>query len=343
MSSVPPDPLSAPLRLVIDLTGRCNLRCAYCCFFSNPDESSRADMPVDRWVDLIDDAGRCGVLQLILRGGEALLSPAFRPVVESAVRNRMRFSFLTNGKLFTEDTARWIAATGRCDMVKISLDGPEDVHDPVRGRGSHAAALRAMEIARAAGLKLKVTCAVHRFNWRRLPEIVSYMVDELKLSNVSFSAVTYCEASEYMLSEADFRGAVDMLCRHARPEMSGGGMVGGIRRWRAMLKGTAACGECRLLYSRMGVLPDGSFVPCVTLSGVLLGRAGRESVAEAWAALKARPELGRREYPDPGCASCRYSQVCRGVCRGLLDSEIGGDWRYFCLRRHLESPWGGSL
>ena len=102
--------------------------------------------------------------------------------------------------------------------------------------------------------------------------------------------------------------------------------------------------DCVALCRRaLRCMPDGSFVPCVTLSGVSLGRAGRESVAEAWAALKARPELGRREYPDPGCASCRYSPVCRGVCRGLLDSETGGDWRYFCLRRHLESPWGGSL
>ena len=129
-------------------------------------------MPVESWVDLVEEAGRSGVFYLTLRGGEALLSPAFRPVVEAAVRNRMRFSLLTNGKLLTEELAQWIAATGRCDLVQISLDGPVDVHDPVRGRGSHAAALAAIGVAQKAGLKLRISCAVHKGNRRRLPEII---------------------------------------------------------------------------------------------------------------------------------------------------------------------------
>ena len=84
--------LSAPLRLVIDLTSRCNLRCAYCCFFSRPDESEKTDLPPERWVSLIDEAGKCGVLRVTLRGGEALLSPAFDAVLEAVIRNNMRFS-----------------------------------------------------------------------------------------------------------------------------------------------------------------------------------------------------------------------------------------------------------
>ena len=103
--------LSAPLRLVIDLTSRCNLRCAYCCFFSRPDESEKTDLPPERWVSLIDEAGKCGVLRVTLRGGEALLSPAFDAVLEAVIRNNMRFSLLTNGKIFTPElAARFVTA-----------------------------------------------------------------------------------------------------------------------------------------------------------------------------------------------------------------------------------------
>ena len=117
--------LSAPLKLVIDLTSRCNLRCAYCCFFSRPDESEKSVLPPERWVALIDEAGRNGVFSVTLRGGEALLSPAFDAVLSAVIRNKMRFSLLTNGKIFTPELAARFVATGRCDLVKISLDGRE--------------------------------------------------------------------------------------------------------------------------------------------------------------------------------------------------------------------------
>lgn len=333
--------LSAPLQLVMDLTSRCNLRCAYCCFFSNPDECSRVDMAAERWVELVDEAGRCGVLQLTLRGGEALLSPAFWPVVDAAVRNRMRFKLLTNGKLFTDDVAERIAASGRCDLVKISLDGPEEVHDRVRGRASHAGALAGIAAARKAGLPLRVTCAVHKFNWRLLPEIVAYLIDELGLPDVSFSAVTLCDAPEYALSEADFRAAVELICRHERPEMAKTGMYGGIVVWRKMLNGVSECGECRLLRMQMNVLADGTFVPCAALSGISLGKAGEVSIRDAWKSLASQSELSMRRCPDPDSASCRYRGVCRGLCAGALDRRTEGDWRCFCLRRYMDCGGGG--
>lgn len=335
MSSDPCGSFSVPLRMVFDLTSRCNLRCAYCCFFSNPDECSSSDMPVEGWVALVEEAGRCGVLDLTLRGGEALLSPAFRPVVEAAVRNRMRFSLLTNGKLFTDETARWIASTGRCNMVKISLDGPENIHDPARGAGSHAAALAAIAAARAAGLPLRVTCAVHRYNWRKLPEIIEYLIGDLGLTGVSFSAVTVCDSEEYALSEEDFRDAVELLGKNERPGMVKAGMYAGLIRWRKLFSGEPECVDCPVLRAGIGVLSDGTFVPCPSLSDCPLGHAGRDSIVDAWNKLKSLPEILKFDFPAPDCASCRYSGACRGSCAGVRRS--GGIWSYFCLRRYIDS------
>lgn len=334
--------LSAPLRLVIDLTSRCNLRCAYCCFFSRPDESDKTDLPPARWVELIDEAGRLGVLGVKLRGGEALLSPAFDAVLDAVIRNRMRFSLLTNGKVFTPATAARFAATGRCDLVKISLDGREETHDRMRGKGSHAAALAAIEATRAAGLPLFVTCAVHKFNFRELPDIIRYFGDELKLEHFSFSGVSACEAAEFAMDEAEFHEAMHLIRVNEHPRMTHSGMYGGILRWRSLLAGKADGPGCLTLTRQMSVLADGTFAPCPALCSEVLGRVGETTLAEAWKKLCGAPELLHRRMPDPGCASCRYSGVCRGLCPGVMLSELCGSWRNFCLRRHVD-VYGSDL
>ena len=328
--------LSAPLRLVIDLTSRCNLRCAYCCFFSRPDESERTDLPPERWVALIDEAGRSGVLKVTLRGGEALLSPAFDAVLEAVLRNRMRFILLTNGKIFTPELAARFASTGRCDRVKISLDGREEIHDRLRGKGSHAAALAAIEAARSEDLPVYVTCAVHKFNFRELPDIIRYFGDELKLPHFSFSGVSACEAAQYAMDELEFHEAMHLIRLNEHPNMTRSGMYGGILRWRRQLAGEADVPVCATLTRQLSVLADGTFVPCPALSGDPLGSLGKTPLAEAWKKLGASPELCERRKPDAECAACPYSGVCAGQCAGVLRSELADSWRNFCLRRHVE-------
>ena len=337
-----PVSLSAPLRLVIDLTSRCNLRCAYCCFFSNPEESCLTDLAPERWVELIDEAGRCGVLGVTLRGGEALLSPAFDAVLAAVLRNRMRFSLLTNGMIFTSEIAARFAATGRCDLVKISLDGPEAFHDRLRGKGSHARAVAAIEAVRAAGLTLFVTCAVHRFNYQALPEIIRYFADDLKLADFSFSGVSTCDAPEYALTEAQFREAMHLIGIHEHPGMGRRGMYAGVLRWRRQLRGVPDEPECRTLHKQMSVLADGSFAPCPALSSAKLGCFGEIPLLEAWRRLGERRDLLERKAPDPECANCRFSGVCRGLCAGVRCSDIGNSWRNFCLARQI-AAYGEGL
>ena len=334
--------LSAPLRLVIDLTSRCNLRCRYCCFFSAPEECGRDDLPPERWTALIDEAARCGVLHVTLRGGEALLSPAFFPTVEAIVRNRMRFSMLTNGILFDGAVAEKIAATGRCDLVKISLDGDEATHDAMRGKGSHAKALAAIAAARKADLPVLVTCAVHRYNCAKLPEIIRYFSEELELPEFTFSAVMSCDSPEYCLSEEQFRAAAHLIANTENAAFAPGGMYGGVKRWRKLLSGQGECGECTLLRERLTVLADGTFVPCPLLASVELGKAGRDPLAEVWKKLCADTAIVCRVHVDEACAECRFKNLCRGVCPGVARSDLRDINHFLCLRRQLEA-YGGQL
>ena len=163
---------------------------------------------------------------------------------------------------------------------------------------------------RAADLPLYVTCAVHKFNFRMLPDIIRYFGDELKLPHFSFSGVSACEAAQFAMDEAEFHEAMHLIRLNEHPGMT--------------------------LTRQMSVLADGTFVPCPALCGEVLGRSGEASLADAWKKQCGDPGILDRRMPDAECASCRYSKVCRGLCPGVMCSELRGSWRNFCLRRHVD-------
>jgi len=88
-------------------------------------------MPVARWLELVDEAARLGTKVVCLRGGEPLLFPG---VLEIIRRIKARGIFLcmdTNGVFLGKFAAELVDAG--IDVITVSVDGPEPVHDRVRG------------------------------------------------------------------------------------------------------------------------------------------------------------------------------------------------------------------
>ncbi|MCY4632476.1 MAG: mycofactocin radical SAM maturase, partial [bacterium] len=105
--------------------------------------------------------------------GEPTIRGDFWEIVDYAVAHHVGVKFSTNGTRITAETARRIAGSDYLD-VQISLDGATpEVNDAVRGEGTFATAVAAMEHLAAAGVrgfKLSVVCTRHN-----LPQI-----DDLK-------------------------------------------------------------------------------------------------------------------------------------------------------------------
>ena len=108
--------MRTPRTVDIAITGRCNLRCAYCSHFSSPGDQN-ADLSAEEWLRFFRELNRCAVMDVILQGGEPFCRNDLEELLEGIVENRMRFSILTNGTLVTQNIAAFIAETRRCDAV----------------------------------------------------------------------------------------------------------------------------------------------------------------------------------------------------------------------------------
>ncbi len=132
--------LRPELRLIhLQLTLNCNLRCAFCGQWGKYGYMKKAglsELSTEDWLKVIDQASdyraATGIApEFILWGGEPLVSPAFVPVAERLRQYGFTTALVTNGVLL-KDFAAVINRT--VDTVYVSLDGPPEIHENIRGR-----------------------------------------------------------------------------------------------------------------------------------------------------------------------------------------------------------------
>jgi len=180
-----------PRSVDVAITHRCNLRCTYCSHFSSAGDVDR-DLPLQDWLKFFQELTACGVMRVTLQGGEPFCRNELKALIQGIVDNRMRFSILSNGTLVTDDLAGFLAATGRCDCIQVSIDGPSaSSHDAFRGEGSFDRAVRGITCLQKNEVPVSVRLTIHRHNINQLPEIARFLLQDLQLPEFSTNAASY--------------------------------------------------------------------------------------------------------------------------------------------------------
>lgn len=122
------------------LTRNCNLRCPFCGqwggkgFFSN---ACGEDMTIDDWKRVTDEldvySQNTGIKpSVILWGGEPLVFPHFREITEYLRADGFELGLITNG-VFIDKYIDILKHDFK--KIYVSVDGPKDIHDKIRGAG----------------------------------------------------------------------------------------------------------------------------------------------------------------------------------------------------------------
>ena len=159
--------LDAPICLTWELTYACNLQCIHC--LSSSGQRDPRELTTAQALAVLDELRDLQVFYINIGGGEPMVRRDFFEIVEHAVGNGIGVKFSTNGAFIDEKNARRLAALDYLD-IQISLDGADAAtNDPVRGEGSYATAIRAMDNLAAAGFgPFKISVVVTRHNVSQL-------------------------------------------------------------------------------------------------------------------------------------------------------------------------------
>ncbi|MCK4983483.1 MAG: SynChlorMet cassette radical SAM/SPASM protein ScmE [Victivallaceae bacterium] len=356
-----------PKSIDLNITTKCNLRCSYCSHFSSAGETDK-DLPTEEWLKFFKELKECAVLDVCLSGGEALVRKDIRELIDGIIENRMRFSILSNGILIDDDTASFIKATGRCDSVQVSIDGPgPESHDISRGKGSFEKALSGLRTLIRHEIPATVRVTINKHNYKVLDEVSKLLLEDVGLPSFSTNAASHLglcrdNADETQLNAEEYAWCVEKLFKlekkyNGRINAQAGPLASG-KHWVEMEKAKAAglpeipgrglLTSCGGVYSKMAVLADGTMVPCSQLPHMNLGRINQDSLADIWLnhpelkRLRDRRDIPLKEFDF--CEGCEYIPYCRGGCPALAYT-LGGDENIpspdACYRTFLEA--GGKL
>ena len=309
--------LDAPICLTWELTYACNLSCVHC--LSSSGKRDPRELSTQQCKDIIDELERMQVFYVNIGGGEPTVRSDFWELVDYATAHHVGVKFSTNGVRITPEVAAKLAASDYVD-VQISLDGATaEVNDAVRGPGSFAMAIRALENLGDAGFSdAKISVVVTRHN-----------VDQLDDFKALADAIRRDPAHHPAAAVGPRRRRVGRTASHARPagaavRLAGRPTVSGCSpetrsstcRGSASpgaLAGLNLCGAGRVVCL---IDPVGDVYACPFaihdkfLAGNILSDGGFQNV---WQNSPLFREL--REPQSAGaCGGCGHYDSCRGGC-----------------------------
>jgi MoaA/NifB/PqqE/SkfB family radical SAM enzyme len=145
-----------PVAIRWQLTNRCSQKCIYCNIWQTPSD----ELTTDQIKQLLTEAAALGTRRISFSGGDPLCRKDFGLIVRHANSQGISCSINSNGSLIPKR----LDAVKLLDLVKLSLDGPKQVHDSQKGAGSFDKAIQAAEILKREGVKFTFACTITKHN-----------------------------------------------------------------------------------------------------------------------------------------------------------------------------------
>jgi uncharacterized protein len=365
------------MELVLQISQRCNLACDYC----YADTSDVSVMSVETAMKAVDQfMPDKGPLAFSFFGGEPLLVfDRLREIYEQvlarvAERPKVKLSctLTTNGAGFTSEVADWFQANGM--EMGLSLDGTAAMHNTHRktvdGRGSHAAARAAWDLAIEREIPIMPNMVVTPATAGMLAESVRYFIDELSVHSFSISpdlTASWDDAAQATMHQ-QYAAAVEMV---KKAYLAGHGVKitsldEKIRTQNLLGKQPAM--RCKWGRGKVSVAVDGGIFPCEivgsSMPGVLgIGHVGsalneahissmKTTLARSDAMCDDCPELGRCHFWC-GCqrflagqslatippALCFFQkltgELADGLSRDLLAAKCKAYYAEYCVPKWI--------
>ncbi len=299
--------------IIVSVTHRCNLRCAMC---QIPDTAGNKELSSHELRGLINDASLLCPESIVFSGGEPLLREDIFDLVSLVSHHKINTCLTSNGTLLDKDVARKLALAGM-GVVNISIEGNEDVHDSLRGKGNFHKAVEALKHLREYKIESTIATTISALNYASLPYVMDlahkYGVTTVKFQPFSEIFLLDKHRKDNFLFPDNLLEDVNKniketvrLAReygiHTNPE----GYLCNIPAYLSrQAKKERVFDHCPALWSSCPISAEGNVYPCWVLSKYIIGNVRSKKLSDIWDSY--RHNRIRQRIIKHGCQGCMMS------------------------------------
>jgi radical SAM protein with 4Fe4S-binding SPASM domain len=319
---------SAPYRLDLALTYRCNNDCAHCYNVQHPSPSAgegTGELTTREWKRILDIAWELGIPHIIFTGGEPTLCADLPELVAHAEKNGQITGLNTNARRLSDPHyVEQLVAAG-LDHVQITVESHDaGIHDRMVGSsGAFAQTIKGLQNALASPLYVMTNTTMLQTNARSIPATLDFLADT-GVPTVGLNALIHAGRGARVgtgLAENELTPLLEV----ARQKTTARGQR---LIWYTP---TQYCGfdpmgldlgvkGCTAALYNMCVEPDGGVLPCQSYYHPL-GSLLTDSWDSIWnhdLAVKLRERQGLPEK----CTGCALLAECGGGCPLQFEQQV---------------------
>lgn len=179
-------------RMDIGLSELCNLKCNMC---RRPQDIT--EITLDQAVSTMSQARLIGINTISFSGGEPFVHPHFRKILKEALRLDFNVELVSNGTLIKDED---IPILEKINCVTISIDGPEVIHDEIRGcPGAWKKAMSTIKKLSKSKAKWGTNTVIQTLNIDHLEETWKEIRKRGRPSYVSFAHVEVIPETRHLV------------------------------------------------------------------------------------------------------------------------------------------------
>ena len=305
---------SAPYRMDLAVTYRCNNDCAHC---YNARERNFPELTTEQWFKIMDQLWALGVPHIIFTGGEATLRNDLPELIRYAENNGQITGLNTNARRLSDEKYVQTLVDAGLDHVQVTVEScDESIHDEMmRSKGAFKQTIQGLKNALNSKLYVMTNTTMLRNNVHKIPETLDFLA-EIGVPTVGLNALIYSGNGATVgtgLREDELQPILDVATRKTAER--GQKLIWYTPTQYCQFDPTASNlgvkGCTAALYS-MCIESNGDVLPCQSYYQPL-----GNMLVDSWDSIwnhKLSTKLRDRQGLPSKCESCPVVSECGGGC-----------------------------
>lgn len=302
--------LSAPLKISMNITKSCNLRCKQC--FSNSAVKLKDELTKEEVYGLFDEMAKYGTFFICIGGGEPLTRPDIMDILAYGKKKRLAVSVVTNGTLVTTEMVSKLNEMD-LDTLWISFDGLKENHELLRGEGTFSKVIEALKNLKKFNSKVAIRVSISKNNIKELTDIVK-IAEEYDVELVRFTPLMEfgrAKDKELVISQEQYIDCLKELAAiESKVQIITPSNIENDKFWVSPSDFGCHCGKEAIWIDERGY-----YSPCFFYGEeFFIGNIKNDSYLDLWDESNRITNFKGNDI----CKNCSNYSKCRGGCRARV-------------------------